>query len=88
MLWMSIKKTNMPVNSLDILGGGMLRSRIDDLLWEKRMRPVELIRRSKLASETVLRARKDETISACTLKTLEAIAEALGVKIKDLFDEV
>lgn len=66
----------------------MLRSRIDDILWEKRLKPAEFVRQSGMPRKTLLRARKDETLPACTLKTLETIAEALGVKIKDLFEEV
>jgi DNA-binding Xre family transcriptional regulator len=66
----------------------MLRSRIDYILLEKRIKVGDLTERSGLAKETVLRARKDETLPSCSLRTLEAIAQALGVKVKDLFDEV
>ena len=39
-----------------------------------------------LATETITRARGDK-ISLCKLQTLEVIAQALGVKVKDLFVE-
>ncbi len=67
--------------------GSMIRSRIDDLLWQKRLRVAELIKRSGLAPETIYRARKDETLPSCSIRTLEIIARALDVKVKDLFEE-
>lgn len=66
----------------------MLRSRIDDLLWEKRLRPSEFIKRSGVPQRTLLRARKDQSLPSCKLETLETIAKHLGVKVKDLFEEV
>jgi DNA-binding Xre family transcriptional regulator len=69
-------------------GVGMLQSKIDDVLWMKRMRVKDLIDRSGLNKGTIARARNNETLSSCTLQTLEAIARALGVSIKDLFDEI
>lgn len=39
-----------------------------------------------LATETIKRARS-EKISRCTLETLATIAGALGVKVKELFEE-
>jgi len=66
----------------------MIRSRIDDLLWQKRLRVKDLIDRSGLARETIFRAKKDETLPSCKLETLETIARALDVQIRDLFEEL
>lgn len=41
---------------------------------------------TKLAPQTIMRARGD-LIGRCTLDTLATIATALGVKVKDLFEE-
>lgn len=42
--------------------------------------------RTGLSTNTIMRAR-GPMISRCTLETLAAIAGALGVKVKDLFEE-
>lgn len=68
-------------------GSQLFRSKIDDLMWGNKVRVTELIRRTGLSAETVNRARKSETLSSCTLKTLHVIAQALGVKTKDLYEE-
>ncbi len=54
---------------------------------EKKLSIVRLAEAAKLAPQTVERAR-GPLIRECRLSTLEAIAGALGVKVKDLFDEV
>jgi len=66
----------------------MLRSKIDDLLWQKRLKVKDLVEQSGLARETIFRARKDDTFLSCNMRTLEIIARALDVKVKDLFEEV
>jgi len=66
----------------------MIRSRINYILLDKKMRVGTLIERTGLAKETVHRARKDETFPSCGIRTLEIIANVLDVKIKDLFEEV
>lgn len=65
----------------------MIKSRINYILLDKKTKVGVLIERTGLAKETVLRARKDETFPSCSIRTLETIAQALGVKVKDLFDE-
>lgn len=62
-------------------------SKVDDVMWRKRIRVTELIRKTGLSAETVNRARKSEALSSCTLKTLHVIAQALEVKTKDLYEE-
>ncbi|MGA2403554.1 MAG: helix-turn-helix transcriptional regulator [Syntrophobacteraceae bacterium] len=66
----------------------MVRSRINYILLDKKMKAGTLIERTGLAKETVLRARKDEAFPSCSIRTLEIIARALGVKIRDLFEEI
>lgn len=46
----------------------------------------KLVADTGLAQRTIMRAR-GPLIEACTLKTLEVIAHALGVQVKDLFVE-
>lgn len=66
----------------------MIRSKIDDILWQKRLKVKDLVERSGLARETIFRARKDESFLSCNMRTLEIIANALEVKICDLFEQV
>ena len=66
----------------------MIRSRINYILLDKKMKAGTLIERTGLGKETVLHARKDETFPSCSIRTLEAIARVLDVKVKDLFEEV
>lgn len=56
-------------------------------MTEKKVTIRQLEKDSGLNNVTILRARKDETIIKCTLETLQKIAHALDVKVKDLFDE-
>lgn len=65
----------------------MIKSRLAVVLKERGLRITDVIDRSRLARETVFRAKKDGTISSCTLATLEAIAKAVGVPVKELFEE-
>ena len=48
----------------------------------------KLEEKSGLNHVTILNARSDEKIQNCRLNTLQIIAGALGVSVKDLFDEV
>jgi len=79
--------TDNEVEAPSTKGAELLRSKIDDLLWTSKVKVTELIRRTGLAPETISRARKSETMPSCTLKTLNLIAQALGVKTKDLYEE-
>jgi DNA-binding Xre family transcriptional regulator len=52
---------------------------------------VKLMEMTGLANETIQRARRGGgpgQLGSCTLLTLETMAKALGVKVKDLFEEV
>lgn len=60
-------------------------SNLSEIMKKKGMTYEELQFRSKVAPDTVARAR-DERISTCKLATLEKLAVALDVDICQLFD--
>ena len=65
----------------------MISSNIRVLMKEKKISIRTLTTSAGLSLQTVTRDR-GPLIRECRLSTLEAIAGALGVKVKDLFDEV
>ena len=59
------------------------------ILMEKKGKTLRgLADETGISDRTILRARKDELIGVCKLETRGAIAKALGVKTKDLYDEL
>jgi transcriptional regulator with XRE-family HTH domain len=69
----------------------MLVSKVKQLMEEKGFTIKQLVKTTGLAEETVMRARRGGgtgQLGSCTLVTLEIMANALGVKVKDLFEEV
>jgi DNA-binding Xre family transcriptional regulator len=64
----------------------MISSKVRDVMEEKGVTVREVMEQTGLAKETVNRAR-GPMIARCTLETLAAIAAALGVKVKELFEE-
>ena len=66
-----------------------IRSRVALIMEEKGVTVRELEDGTHLATQTVIRARKDgeHNIEACSLRTLKKIAQYLEVPIKDLFEE-
>lgn len=64
----------------------MIRSNIKKIMEEKRVTIRSLIRETGLSDMTILRARRAQ-ISQCRLCTLEIIAQSLGCKVKELFEE-
>jgi len=69
----------------------LIISNVRKIMEEKRVTIKQLVQMTGLAEETIMRARRGggrQQLGSCTLLTLEAIAKALGVSIKDLFDEV
>lgn len=64
----------------------MIKSRIKEQMEAKGVSVLALSLDTGLATETITRAR-DDRILYCKLQTLEVIANALGLKIKDLFSE-
>lgn len=65
----------------------MIRSNIKKIMENKEITLRELMAKTGLSNETVLRAR-GEKITKCRLETLQVIANALGCSLKALFDEV
>ena len=68
----------------------MIISNVKRIMEEKGVTLLGLSESTGLAKETILRARRgggDAQLGSCKLTTLESIARALGVNIKDLFDE-
>lgn len=59
-------------------------SNLTEIMIDKKMTYEELQFRSKVAPDTVARAR-DERIASCKLLTLEKLAKALDVHICQLF---
>ena len=61
-----------------------ISSNLSEIMIDKKMTYEELQYRSKVAPDTVARAR-DERIASCKLFTLEKLANALDVHICQLF---
>ena len=59
-------------------------SQLGEIMKKKGMTYEELQYRSKVAPDTVARAR-DERIATCKLSTLEKLAAALDVEVSQLF---
>jgi len=59
-------------------------SNLGKIMKEKKLTYEELQFKSKVAPDTVARA-KDERIASCKLSTLEKLANALDVDVCDLF---
>ncbi|WP_370808784.1 helix-turn-helix domain-containing protein [Bilophila wadsworthia] len=59
-------------------------SNLGEIMKEKKLTYEELQFKSKVAPDTVARA-KDERIASCKLLTLEKLANALNVEVCDLF---
>lgn len=69
----------------------MIVSKVKKIMEEKGVTLKQLVQMTGLAEETIMRTRRGggrKQLASCQLMTLEIIAKALGVKIKDLFDEV
>lgn len=64
-----------------------IRSNVKKIMEDQGVSCRKLSERTKLSKLIVERARKDD-IKKCKLETLVIIANALGVSVKDLFDEI
>jgi DNA-binding Xre family transcriptional regulator len=64
----------------------MLTSKVKAIMAERKITVRALASQAGLTEKTVMRARGD-LIGRCTLDTLRFIATAMGVKVKDLFEE-
>lgn len=65
----------------------MITSNVKEIMKNKRIKIRDLAK-TGISSATMVKARSDEGIAECRLSTLSRIAEALGVSVKDLFEEV
>jgi DNA-binding Xre family transcriptional regulator len=66
--------------------GMTIKSRLKWIMQKKGLTMAKLAQDSGVAIETIRRARGDE-LRLCRMETLEAIAKALNVRIRDLFEE-
>lgn len=64
----------------------MIISNVREIMEDYGITYVELEKRTGLSNQTIARAR-GELIRECKLSTLSLIAKALGVGIKDLFED-
>lgn len=64
-----------------------MRSLVKQKMEEKGITLRKMEEASGLSHVTILGARSDERILKCRLETLQAIAQALGCRVKDLFEE-
>uniref|UniRef100_I2PZD1 HTH cro/C1-type domain-containing protein n=1 Tax=Desulfovibrio sp. U5L TaxID=596152 RepID=I2PZD1_9BACT len=64
----------------------MITSRVRQVMEAKGLTVREVVERTGLAKETINRAR-GQMVGRCTLDTLVTVATALGVGVKDLFEE-
>lgn len=64
----------------------MIISNVREIMEDYGVTYVELEKRTGLSNQTIARAR-GELIRECKLSTLNLIAKALGVGIKDLFED-
>lgn len=66
----------------------MVKSNVKQLMKEKGERIRQFVDRIDISRQTLMRARDDATVGSCSVDTLCKIAVALGVSVKDLFDEL
>ena len=64
----------------------MISSKVSEIMKDKGMTYEAIQKATGLSPQTVARARGPR-IGTCTLNTLAAIAGALGVRTKDLYEE-
>lgn len=62
-------------------------SKLPEIMKARGISYEDLQYRAKIAPDTIARAR-DHRIASCQLKTLEKIADALGVSVYELFKQV
>ena len=66
----------------------MIISNIKLLMKEKKLNVREFAELTGMSTATINKARRDNGILECRLSTLVRIADALGVKTKQLYEEV
>lgn len=65
----------------------MFKSNIREFMKKKEKTLRDISQETGISTQTVFRATQDATIGSCQLNTLAKIGEALGVKVKKLFEE-
>lgn len=65
----------------------MIKSNLKDIMKEKGLTVRQFVEMTGLSSATITNARNGR-MTKCRLQVLVVIADALGVKVKDLFEEV
>ena len=65
----------------------MLKSNVKDYMEKAGISVRKGAYLTGLSTQTLNRARQDETILGCSLETLQTIARACGCRVKDLFTE-
>jgi DNA-binding Xre family transcriptional regulator len=63
-----------------------MQSKISSLMADKKMTIRELVKKTGVSSATIQKAR-DIRIEQCRMVSLKKIAEALDVRVQDLFEE-
>jgi DNA-binding Xre family transcriptional regulator len=64
-----------------------MKSNVREIMEQNSITLRALEDKTGLAQVTILRSRKDDMIEKCSLGTLKVIARALGVSVKDLFED-
>ena len=64
----------------------MITSNVRKIMENNKVTIREMVEQTGLSDNTILRARCEQ-INQCRFYTLETIANFLGCKVKDLFDE-
>lgn len=65
----------------------MIKSKVKEIMQKREITVRQFVERTGLSSATITNAR-DGRITKCRLQVLATIADALDVKVKDLFEEV
>jgi DNA-binding Xre family transcriptional regulator len=63
-----------------------MQSKLSSLMTDQNMTIRELVKKTGVSSATIQKAR-DSRIEQCRMGSLKKIADALGVRVQDLFEE-
>jgi DNA-binding Xre family transcriptional regulator len=64
-----------------------MQSKLSILMADQKMTIRDLVKKTGISSATIQKAR-DNRIEQCRVGSLKKIAEALGVRVQDLFEEI
>ena len=64
-----------------------MKSRVKEMMEDQKVTVRVLAEKQSMTIRTIMKARDDNHIRNCRLGTLEKIAQALGCRVKDLFEE-